>query len=70
MLRGMTRFVCDNCGHKFKGFDCELWATVYTAPMKCPQCGSWHTCPSGGSKSIYRDIWKRMDEYRDNTENR
>lgn len=70
MLRGMTKFVCDDCGHKFKGMDCELWATAYTAPVRCPQCGSWHTMPAGwfSDKSFYKDIWKRMDEYRDNTE--
>lgn len=70
MFRGMTKFVCDDCGHKFKGMDCEYLATVCTAPVKCPKCGSWHTMPAGWftNKSMYRDIWKSMDERRDNAE--
>ena len=39
MLRGMKTFVCDNCGHRFKGMDIELRATVLSQPMKCPNCG-------------------------------
>ena len=62
MLRGMTTFVCDNCGHKFKGMDIEWRATVLSEPMKCPNCGSYHTCPNRLDKSIYRSIWKQMDE--------
>ena len=61
MLRGMTNFVCDNCGHKFKGMDIE---------MKCPNCGSYHTCPDsflGLNKSAYRNIWKKMDEFHGTT---
>jgi DNA-directed RNA polymerase subunit RPC12/RpoP len=57
-------FVCDNCGHRFKGADIELWATAYSQPLRCPNCGSYHTCPNGSSKSEYRDIWKTMDERR------
>ncbi len=65
MFRGMTTFVCDNCGHKFKGMDIELRATVLSQPMKCPYCGSYHTCPDsflGLNKLVYRSIWKQMDE--------
>lgn len=67
MFRGMTEFVCNDCGHKFVGMDCEYQATVYTAPVKCPKCGSWHTLPSGSFlgqlKTVYRDIWKSIDKY-------
>lgn len=65
----MTKFVCDDCGHKFEGMDCEYQATAITAPVRCPKCGSWHTMPSGWftNKSAYRDIWKRDDEYRNQT---
>ena len=45
MLRGITTFVCDNCGHKFKGLDIEWNATVFSQPLRCPNCGSYHTCP-------------------------
>lgn len=74
MFRGFTKFTCDNCGNKFMGLDCEWQCTAYTAPVKCPKCGSMHTYPSGyitafpfGGlfgliKSFYRDIWKSMDE--------
>lgn len=76
MFRGMTMFVCDNCGYRFKGPDFELWATVYSAPQKCPRCG-WHTCPGGLGKTFlsyfrnrtYRAIWKSIDESHERTEN-
>ncbi len=70
MLRGTTTFVCDNCGHKFEGMDIELNATVLSQPLKCPNCGSYHTCPGSLSwfnKKIYKNIWKRMDEYHKNS---
>ena len=51
MLRGIKTFVCDNCGHKFKGMDIEWNATIWSQPLKCPNCGI-----------IYREIWKQMDE--------
>ena len=50
MLRGIKTFVCDNCGHKFKGMDIEWNATIWSQPLKCP---NW---------IIYREIWKQMDE--------
>ena len=65
MFRGMTTFVCDNCGHKFKGMDIELSATILSSPQKCPKCGSYHTMPSSifsFNKSVYKEIWKQMDE--------
>jgi DNA-directed RNA polymerase subunit RPC12/RpoP len=65
MLRGTRLFVCDNCGHKFKGMDIEWNATVMSQPQRCPECGSYHTYPKsifGFNKFFYRDIWKFMDE--------
>ena len=64
MLRGVCTFVCDDCGHRFKGMDCEWMATAYTAPVKCPKCGGWHTYPPGFlglNKYVYRRIWKRRE---------
>ncbi len=29
MFRGMETFVCDDCGHGFKGMDIEWRATVF-----------------------------------------
>lgn len=67
MLRGTTKFTCDDCGNKFEGMGCEWMATVLTAPVRCPKCGSMHAYPSGGlfggmRKSSYREIWKSIDE--------
>ena len=73
MFRGMKTFVCDNCGHRFKGMDIELRATVLSQPMKCPNCGSYHTCPGsflGLNKRIYRNIWKQMDEFHETHKSR
>ena len=41
MLRGIKTFVCDNCGHKFKGMDIEWNATIWSQPLKCPNCGDY-----------------------------
>lgn len=65
MIRGTRTFVCDDCGHKFKGMDIEWCATALSQPLKCPNCGSYHTCPDsflGLNKIIYRNIWKQRDE--------
>ena len=40
MIRGIKTFVCDNCGHKFKGLDIEWNATVFSQPLRCPNCGN------------------------------
>lgn len=65
MFIGMTTFKCDACGHKFTGMAFEWCCTIFTAPVKCPECGSWHTAPLHQDKvldSIYRDIWKSIDD--------
>ena len=65
MIRGTKTFVCDDCGHKFKEMDIEWCATALSQPLKCPNCGSYHTCPDsflGLNKIIYRNIWKQMDK--------
>ena len=74
MLRGMKKFTCDACKNKFMGMDYEWGCTAYTAPVKCPKCGSMHTYPSGIDialplgglfglkKAFYRKIWKHIDE--------
>ena len=65
MLRGITKFKCDDCGHTFKAFDIELAATVYTMPATCPKCGSRHTMPKSPlsfmEKEVYRKIWEEME---------
>lgn len=70
MLRGWSKFVCNECGHKFVGMDLEYQCTALSAPLKCPACGSWHTRPawSWWQKWVYKEIWKTQDEYRNKTE--
>ena len=43
MLRGLYKYVCKDCGHKFIGADIELNATAASMPVKCPKCGSINT---------------------------
>lgn len=52
---GYTRFVCDECKHKFRGPHYEYMATCYVWPLECPSCGSYHTMPWSlfGSNKIY-----------------
>lgn len=40
MLRGFTKFRCPDCGHIFEAPDIEDSASVRTAPMPCPCCGT------------------------------
>lgn len=53
MLRGMTTFICKECGHKFVAPDCESNATVETMPWPCPKCGS-HNTTTGVFSSLFR----------------
>lgn len=62
MFRGMTTFVCDDCGHRFKGMDIEWRASVYSQPLRCPHCGSYHTRPRFSFKYPYLRIWQELDE--------
>jgi len=65
MIRGKTTFKCDNCGHKFIGIDAELGATIFTAPVKCPKCGSMRTYPPswfGANKLFYKKIWEEYEK--------
>lgn len=70
MFRGYCTFVCDDCKTRFTAMDIEYACTTYSAPMKCPGCGSMHTYPKrpfllsflGLDKRVYKSIWKRMDE--------
>lgn len=67
MIFGTTKFKCDNCRKTFRGVSGEWQGTAYVAPVRCPSCGSWHTMPKGffglfTNKSIYKKIWKTIDE--------
>ena len=65
MLRGVTRFKCDVCGHTFRAMDFEWQATVYTMPAPCPKCGSRHTMPVSffgcTDRETYKEIWEMND---------
>lgn len=68
MIRGFTRFKCNECSKKFWGLDVEWRATALTAPLQCPQCKSFHTYPVGilglrtGKAKLYKEIWESIDE--------
>ena len=69
MYRGLTLFKCTQCGKRFIGLDIEYAASVFTAPCKCPQCGSIRTRPSRlinmlswTSDFTYRKIWEDMEK--------
>lgn len=71
MLRGMTLFICDECGNKFIAADIEYMATVFSAPMPCTKCGSNHTMPASvfslfgktsSQRAMYRKIWAVIDK--------
>ena len=63
MLRGITTFVCDNCGHKFRGLDIEWRATIHSQPLKCPKCGSYQTRPIRFIDSIINNILRYGKKY-------
>ena len=67
MVRGITLFKCTQCGKRFWGPDMEYAASVFTAPCKCPQCGSIRTRPSRlvslvAYDFMYRKIWESMEK--------
>lgn len=71
MIKGVTKFKCDECGHKFDALAIEWQATAFTAPSRCPQCGSMHTYPVGGLSGLfglskpnpfYKEIWRQYDD--------
>ena len=71
MIRGKTKFKCDDCGHVFEALDIEWQATAYSTPMPCPKCGSRHTMPKSlfgfVDKGAYRRIWEETEKYESNT---
>jgi len=66
MVRGKTLFKCTECGEMFRAEDIEWGATVFSVPQPCPNCGSIRTMPWGLMsflcKSVYKSIWKQMEE--------
>ena len=66
MIRGKTKFKCDDCSHTFKALDIELEATAFTMPVTCPKCGSRHTMPVSflgfTDRKTYKKIWEMMEE--------
>lgn len=72
MIRGFTRFKCNECSKKFWGLAFEWRATALIAPLQCPQCKSFHTYPVGilglgtGKAKLYKEIWESIDEDKNN----
>lgn len=63
MIRGIITFKCDKCGTQFRAPDAEWMASAISAPMKCPNCGSYHTMPVfSPSRSLYEKIWAQLDK--------
>ena len=66
MVRGVITFYCSECENRFEGIDTEWYCMVFTAPLKCPRCGSWHTrpwsiLPAKIANKIYKNIWEFND---------
>lgn len=69
MYRGITTFVCHDCGNRFKGPGMEWAATVLNYPLTCPRCGGQHTRLKALFKlnlPQYYLIWKAMDKQKMN----
>jgi len=65
MVRGMTLFICTECGHRFKALDFEYHCTVLSTPQKCPKCQSIRTRPVSlfgkWQNKKYEPIWEQME---------
>ena len=60
-------FYCSECKNRFMGIAAEWRATAYTAPVKCTDCGSWHTrpwsmLPAKIADKEYKHIWDAIDK--------
>ena len=67
MTTGIRLFYCSECGKRFLSVACEWCATAFVAPVKCPQCGSWHTrlwslLPAKVADREYKKIWEVIDQ--------
>ena len=51
MLRGSIIVTCPHCGKTFIAPDIELSATIYSAPVTCPQCNE--TVNPNGHKGLW-----------------
>lgn len=66
MVTGILLFYCSECHNRFMGVAAEWCATAFTAPVKCPNCGSWHTrpwslLPASIANLKYKEIWAIID---------
>ena len=67
MVRGKSKFICDDCGHRFVADDVKFMDSTLTEPQQCPVCKSMHTRPPypfGLNKWIYEKIWESIDRTR------
>ena len=58
--RGKTWFKCPECGTRFKDWDIEDNATVFSMPMPCPKCGtpSQADGPLGWIRTLMEKVFK------------
>ncbi len=69
MVIGTIPFKCSECGKRFMTLNIEWNATVFSAPQKCPGCGSMHTRPWSIPPSFIQDgqhrkKWRYYEEQR------
>lgn len=69
MVRGIIKFVCNDCENKFKAPDIEWNATVYNVPQPCPKCGGMDTKTARFFNFLsllenftYKRLWKEIDK--------
>lgn len=65
MITGKLPFYCSKCHNRFIGMAAEWCATAFTAPVKCPSCGSrrtrpWSILPAKIADRPYKRIWEQM----------
>ena len=64
MYRGIIKFVCNDCGNKFKAPDIEWLATIYSVPQPCPNTRPDRSLNFLGLLDYftYKRLWKEIDK--------
>ena len=65
MVRGTSKFVCEDCGHKFIAPDIKFMDSALAAPQRCPVCRNMRTRPTfflGLNRWLYEKIWDNFAE--------
>lgn len=59
MVRYIGKYICMDCRHRFIGMDIEWSATAASYPVRCPNCGSFHTAPHYSLLDTIRRLLKK-----------